>query len=136
MTAILSTQNVTKRFGGLVAVNDFSVEVEKESISSIIGPNGAGKTTFFNCVTGFYKPEEGEIDFVGRPIARLRTQARNVDELAIRLRGGVREQLACKRNRLEPAAHRLAALHPARLADRARAWSTSRLRIARAATRR
>lgn len=73
MTAILSTQNVTKRFGGLVAVNDFSVEVEKESISSIIGPNGAGKTTFFNCVTGFYTPEEGTIEFNGQEIQSLRT---------------------------------------------------------------
>lgn len=73
MTAILRTQNVTKRFGGLVAVNDFSVEVEKESISSIIGPNGAGKTTFFNCVTGFYAPEEGTIEFSGKEIQGLRT---------------------------------------------------------------
>ena len=73
MTAILRTQNVTKRFGGLVAVNDFSVEVEKESISSIIGPNGAGKTTFFNCVTGFYSPEEGAIEFNGREIQGMRT---------------------------------------------------------------
>lgn len=73
MTAILRTENVTKRFGGLVAVNDFSVEVEKESISSIIGPNGAGKTTFFNCVTGFYAPEEGTIEFNGQEIQGLRT---------------------------------------------------------------
>ena len=73
MTAILRTENVTKRFGGLVAVNDFSVEVEKESISSIIGPNGAGKTTFFNCVTGFYTPEEGTIKFNGQEIQSLRT---------------------------------------------------------------
>ena len=73
MTAILRTENVTKRFGGLVALNDFSVEVEKESISSIIGPNGAGKTTFFNCVTGFYAPEEGTIEFNGQEIQGLRT---------------------------------------------------------------
>lgn len=73
MTSILQTQNVTKRFGGLVAVNDFSVEVEKESISSIIGPNGAGKTTYFNCVTGFYTPEEGTIVFNGQEIQGLRT---------------------------------------------------------------
>jgi branched-chain amino acid transport system ATP-binding protein len=73
MTAILRTQNVTKRFGGLVAVNDFSVEVEKGSISSIIGPNGAGKTTFFNCVTGFYAPDEGTIEFSDKEIQGLRT---------------------------------------------------------------
>jgi branched-chain amino acid transport system ATP-binding protein len=59
--AILTSQKVTKRFGGLVAVDDFDVEVEEQSIHSIIGPNGAGKTTFFNCVTGFYRPEGGRI---------------------------------------------------------------------------
>lgn len=73
MTAILRTKNVTKRFGGLVAVNDFSFEIQKESISSIIGPNGAGKTTFFNCITGFYEPEEGAIEFNGQEIQGLRT---------------------------------------------------------------
>jgi len=73
MAAILRAQNVTKRFGGLVAVNDFSFEIQKESISSIIGPNGAGKTTFFNCITGFYVPEEGVIEFDGGEIQGLRT---------------------------------------------------------------
>jgi branched-chain amino acid transport system ATP-binding protein len=63
MAAILITQGVTKRFGGLVAVNKFDVDIEEHSISSVIGPNGAGKTTFFNCITGFYVPEEGEIRF-------------------------------------------------------------------------
>ena len=73
MAAKLRTQNVTKRFGGLVAVDDFSFEVEEGSISSIIGPNGAGKTTFFNCITGFYTPEEGVIEFKGKQIQALRT---------------------------------------------------------------
>ncbi len=61
MMALLSTKKVTKRFGGLVAVGDLDIEIREKSIHSIIGPNGAGKTTFFNCITGFYKPEEGEI---------------------------------------------------------------------------
>jgi len=59
--AILSTKKVTKRFGGLVAVGDLDLEIREHSIHSIIGPNGAGKTTFFNCITGFYRPESGEI---------------------------------------------------------------------------
>ncbi|MFC1813348.1 ABC transporter ATP-binding protein [Thermodesulfobacteriota bacterium] len=63
MTAILTVSNMTKRFGGLVAVDTLNVTIEENSIHSIIGPNGAGKTTFFNCVTGFYKPEEGSILF-------------------------------------------------------------------------
>ncbi|MCJ7823981.1 MAG: ATP-binding cassette domain-containing protein, partial [Anaerolineales bacterium] len=63
--AILKTSNVTKCFGGLVAVNNFTCDVPKGSIVSIIGPNGAGKTTFFNCITGFYEFDDGEIVFNG-----------------------------------------------------------------------
>jgi branched-chain amino acid transport system ATP-binding protein len=59
--AILVSNKVTKRFGGLEALRQVDLEVKDKSIHSIIGPNGAGKTTFFNCVTGFYPPEEGEI---------------------------------------------------------------------------
>jgi len=73
MAAILSAVDVTKRFGGLVAVSSFNVDVEEHSISSVIGPNGAGKTTFFNCITGFYEPEEGKIHFGGRTIQGLST---------------------------------------------------------------
>jgi branched-chain amino acid transport system ATP-binding protein len=63
MAILLKTDKVTKRFGGLVAVNELSVEVPEHIIASVIGPNGAGKTTFFNCITGFYTPDEGEIFF-------------------------------------------------------------------------
>lgn len=63
MSAILEAREVTKRFGGLVAVNDLSVTIERGAIVSIIGPNGAGKTTFFNCITGFYQIDEGSITF-------------------------------------------------------------------------
>ena len=66
--AILVSKKVTKRFGGLVAVSRFDVEIRERSIHSIIGPNGAGKTTFFNCVTGFYRHEEGTILFQGEPL--------------------------------------------------------------------
>jgi len=61
--SILSAKNVTKNFGGLVAVNAYNFEIEEGAIVSIIGPNGAGKTTFFNCVTGFYQVDGGEISF-------------------------------------------------------------------------
>jgi branched-chain amino acid transport system ATP-binding protein len=73
MSAILTANQITKRFGGLIAVNDFNLEIEEKSISSVIGPNGAGKTTFFNCITGFYVPEEGEIIFDGHTIQGLST---------------------------------------------------------------
>jgi len=68
MSIILKADGVTKRFGGLVAVNSFSFELKQGAIDSIIGPNGAGKTTLFNCITGFYTPNEGVIDFNGHHI--------------------------------------------------------------------
>jgi len=63
--ALLTSKQVTKNFGGLTAVSNFDFEVLEGSIVSIIGPNGAGKTTFFNCVTGFYGFDEGQIFFNG-----------------------------------------------------------------------
>jgi branched-chain amino acid transport system ATP-binding protein len=72
MAAILTAKKVIKRFGGLIAVNSVDFEIPEKSIVSIIGPNGAGKTTFFNCITGFGKIDEGEINFEGTPIHRLR----------------------------------------------------------------
>lgn len=68
---ILSAKKVTKRFGGLVAVGDLNIEFKEHSIHSIIGPNGAGKTTFFNCITGFYRPEAGEILFKNHSLVGL-----------------------------------------------------------------
>lgn len=65
---VLEVQSVTKRFGGLVAVNQVSLEVNEGEIFSVIGPNGAGKTTFFNLLTGIYTPDEGRILFLGRDI--------------------------------------------------------------------
>ncbi|MCB0250177.1 MAG: ABC transporter ATP-binding protein [Anaerolineae bacterium] len=68
MPPLLNARDVTKRFGGLTAVNKLNVEIEENAIHSIIGPNGAGKTTFFNCVTGFYRHEEGTVLFKGEPL--------------------------------------------------------------------
>ena len=65
MTTILTSKQVTKNFGGLMAVSRFDFGVPEGGIVSLIGPNGAGKTTFFNCVTGFYGFDEGEIAFEG-----------------------------------------------------------------------
>jgi len=58
---ILDLQHLTMRFGGLLAVDDLSMQAGRRQITSVIGPNGAGKTTVFNCVTGFYRPSEGMI---------------------------------------------------------------------------
>ena len=65
---ILSTNELTKTFGGLVAVNDVDLDVERGSIKAIIGPNGSGKTTFFNLITGVFMPSYGKIFFEGRDI--------------------------------------------------------------------
>ena len=69
---LLKADQVTKRFGGLTAVNKLDFELEEGSIASVIGPNGAGKTTFFNCLSGFFRVDEGTITFDGDPIHRLR----------------------------------------------------------------
>src|SRR6185436_711091 len=69
---VLKAENVTKRFGGLVAVNNISFEVPEKAIVTIIGPNGAGKTTFFNCMTGLYKPTTGTVTFAGKDITAKR----------------------------------------------------------------
>lgn len=73
MHACIEVKNVSKLFGGLTAVNDVSLTVPKQAIASIIGPNGAGKTTLFNCISGYYRPEKGEILFFGTPIQGLPT---------------------------------------------------------------
>ncbi|RLG84194.1 MAG: ABC transporter ATP-binding protein [Thermoprotei archaeon] len=62
---ILEVKNVTKRFGGLIAVNNVSFKVREREFLGLIGPNGAGKTTLFNCISGLYKPEGGRIIFKG-----------------------------------------------------------------------
>jgi len=79
--SILKTESLTKQFGGLCAVQDVDIEVEKGQVFSIIGPNGAGKTTLFNCLTGFYQPTTGEVLFQGRKITRL--QSHHIAKLGI-----------------------------------------------------
>ena len=69
---VLEATNVSKVFGGLVAVNDVNFTVPERGIVSLIGPNGAGKTTFFNCMTGLYKPTTGRVIFNGRDITAKR----------------------------------------------------------------
>jgi len=65
---LLELEGLTKRFGGLAAVNNVSFKVQEGSISGLIGPNGAGKTTIFNLITGVYKVTEGRILYQGKPI--------------------------------------------------------------------
>lgn len=69
--SLLQLKNVTKQFGGLTAVGNVTLTLEKDHIFGLIGPNGAGKTTMFNLITGVYKITEGEILFEGKPIHNL-----------------------------------------------------------------
>ncbi|KYH37271.1 MAG: ABC transporter [Candidatus Hecatellales archaeon B24] len=69
---ILEVSGLTKRFGGLVAVNNLTFHIEKGEILGLIGPNGAGKTTVFNLITGFYRPDSGSIKLQGSDITGLK----------------------------------------------------------------
>jgi len=69
---ILTSNKVVKRFGGLTAVNNMTVNIERGRITSIIGPNGAGKTTFFNAISALYQCEEGTIEFEGTRIEKMK----------------------------------------------------------------
>jgi len=73
---VLKLDRVTMQFGGVVAVNDLSLEVNQGEIVALIGPNGAGKTTAFNCVTGVYEPTNGEVSFLGAPVVRNHPQGK------------------------------------------------------------
>ncbi len=70
---LLEIKDVTRRFGGLLAVNRLSFSVEEGSIHGLIGPNGAGKTTTFNVISGFYAPSSGQVVYEGRDISGLPT---------------------------------------------------------------
>jgi len=74
--ALLSVRNVTRRFGGIVAIDEVSLDVEQGQIVGLIGPNGAGKTTLFNLITRLYRPDAGELEFAGRTL--LRTPAHRI----------------------------------------------------------
>ena len=64
--SVLSVKNVTKRFGGLVAVSNMSFEVGEHKMVGVIGPNGSGKTTMMNMISGVFKPSEGRVSLRGR----------------------------------------------------------------------
>jgi branched-chain amino acid transport system ATP-binding protein len=68
--ALLSVRNITRRFGGIVAIDDVSLDVDAGRIVGLIGPNGAGKTTLFNVITRLYRPDGGELEFEGKSLLR------------------------------------------------------------------
>jgi branched-chain amino acid transport system ATP-binding protein len=82
MKALLEVKDITKRFGGLTAVDDASLVVQAGSITGLIGPNGAGKTTLFTVIAGFEMPTAGEVIFEGESIAALPTHKRAIRGIA------------------------------------------------------
>ena len=75
---ILNTHEVTKRFGGLTAVNKISMEVDDGQIYGLIGPNGAGKTTFLNSIAGYFPPSAGNVNFLGKNTTGLPAEDRRL----------------------------------------------------------
>ena len=73
---VLHVENVTMQFGGVVVVNNLSLDIPEGKIVALIGPNGAGKTTAFNCITGVYEPTNGLVEFMGEPIVRNHPQGK------------------------------------------------------------
>lgn len=69
--ALLKVENVTKRFGGLIAVNGLSLEISAGELIGVVGPNGSGKTTLYNVISGVYPPEKGKVVFEGKDITNL-----------------------------------------------------------------
>ncbi|MBC7959958.1 MAG: ABC transporter ATP-binding protein [Vallitaleaceae bacterium] len=73
---ILKVENVSMQFGGVIAVNNLSIDVNKGELVALIGPNGAGKTTAFNCITGVYEPTNGSVSFCGSTMISNRPQGK------------------------------------------------------------
>jgi branched-chain amino acid transport system ATP-binding protein len=73
---LLETTNLTKKFGGLIAVDSVNLKIDKEELMAIIGPNGAGKTTLFNLIAGKFQPTDGKIYFEGKAITNLKANER------------------------------------------------------------
>ncbi len=73
---VLHMDHVTMQFGGVVAVNNLTLDVNRGEIVALIGPNGAGKTTAFNCITGVYEPTNGRVDFLGKPMVENHPQGK------------------------------------------------------------
>lgn len=124
---VLKLENVSKNFGGIQAVDDFSFEVKKGELRCLIGPNGAGKTTVFNLITGVYPVSEGKIIYKGEDITKMPAYKRSRNGIAIKMQiPGVYESLTlrdnlkiacynfltphCKRRELEKAVDELIAM--------------------------
>ena len=91
---ILRMEDVTMQFGGVVAVNNLSLEVNQGEIVALIGPNGAGKTTAFNCITGVYEPTNGRVSFQGETMVENYPQGKMAKSYAGENQGKYTQKLA------------------------------------------
>ena len=116
---ILRLENVTMQFGGVVAVNNLSLQVNPGEIVALIGPNGAGKTTAFNCITGVYQPTNGIVEFEGKPIV-----VAHPDGKMKKLYAGENAELYADRKVIDPTPDRITQLGIARTFQNIRLWKS------------
>ena len=116
---ILSVENVTMQFGGVVAVNNLNLTVKEGEICSLIGPNGAGKTTAFNCITGVYQPTNGVVTFEGDVIVRGTPKGKMKKEYA-----GENAQLYAGQSVIDPTPDEITKRGIARTFQNIRLWKS------------
>ncbi len=116
---VLKLENITMQFGGVVAVDNLSMEIDKGEIVALIGPNGAGKTTAFNTITGVYEPTNGQVSFLGKPIVRNHPQGK----MKKAYKGAEAEKFA-QQPVLNPTPDKITALGMARTFQNIRLWKT------------
>ncbi len=115
----LRLENVTMQFGGVVSVNNLTLEVPEHKIIALIGPNGAGKTTAFNCITGVYRPTNGLIEFMGQPIVRNHPTGK-----AAKNYKGENAEMYAKESLLAPTPDQITGLGIARTFQNIRLWKS------------
>ena len=116
---VLRMENVTMQFGGVVAVNNLSLDVPEGKIVALIGPNGAGKTTAFNCITGVYQPTNGRVEFMGKTVI----QSHPTGKMKKNYQGSHGEDYA-KASILAPTPDHVAKLGIARTFQNIRLWKS------------
>ncbi len=108
MSALIDVRNVSKAFGGVVANNDISIQVEQGGITGLIGPNGSGKTTLFNSVVGYHPVDTGSIWYKGKDISKLRVpQIARMGLLRTFQQTRIYKEMDCIQNMLISASHRV-----------------------------
>ena len=117
--SVLRVENVTKQFGGVVAVNNLNLDVHKNNIVSLIGPNGAGKTTAFNCITGVYQPTNGIVEFNGKTIISA-----TPDKKMKKIYQGENAELYANRPVIDPTPDQITKMGIARTFQNIRLWKS------------